>query len=84
MIHLDIAALIFCYILFSSIIIFIFWLMFGYKGIKKGYSRKDTDYIWKCSVCLHIYVDSRHEDISTCPLCGSYNKRDESKKGVTG
>ena len=41
----------------------------------KRYLPKDIDYIWKCSVCAHIYVDSKHEGMSTCPLCGSYNKR---------
>jgi rubrerythrin len=38
------------------------------------------EHIWKCSVCFNDYVDSKHEDISVCPVCGSYNKKEE--KGV--
>jgi len=40
---------------------------------------RDIDNIWKCSVCSNDYVDSKHEDISVCPLCGSYNKKEEEK-----
>ena len=74
MISLDITTLIFLYTLFSVIIILIIWIIYGYIGIKR-FSPKDVRYIWKCSVCSHIYVDSKHEDMSVCPLCGSYNKK---------
>src|SRR3990167_5420458 len=74
MIKLDIATLVFFYILFSAIFILIGWLSFSYRGAKR-HSIKERDYLWKCSVCFHIYVDSRHEEISRCPLCDSYNKK---------
>lgn len=76
MIKLDISTLIFFYILFSVIFILIAWLVVGYKG-RKNHLARDKDYIWKCSVCFHNYIDSRHDDLSICPLCGSYNKREE-------
>jgi len=74
MIKLDIATLIFFYTLFSAIIILVIWVLFGYKraGSRIG---KETDYMWKCSVCSHSYIDSKHDEISVCPLCGSYNKK---------
>lgn len=75
MIKLELTTLIFFYILFSSIIIIIAWLFFSYKKIKSPLI-KDKDFIWRCSVCFHGYIDSRHEDISVCPLCGSYNKKE--------
>ncbi len=75
MIRLTISGLIFFYTLFSAVIILIIWIIFGYKEMKK-FSRKDITYIWKCSVCSHSYVDSGFEDLSVCPLCGSYNKRE--------
>lgn len=75
MIKLDLATLIFFYILFSVIGILVIWVFFGYKGIKRP-PAKEMDYIWKCSVCLNDYIDSKHEDISICPLCGSYNKKE--------
>lgn len=75
MIKLELATLIFFYILFSVIGILVIWVFFGYKGIKRP-PAKEMDYIWKCSVCLNDYIDSKHEDISICPLCGSYNKKE--------
>lgn len=74
MIRIDISLLIFFYILLSAIIILIIWVMAGYRE-KKDLSPKELEYIWKCSVCSNVYIDSKHEEISECPLCGSYNKR---------
>ena len=79
MIRLDISSLIFFYTLFSVILILGVWTVFAYKARKKLPPR-DVDYIWKCSVCSHIYVYSKHEDMSACPLCGSYNKRENFRE----
>ena len=76
MIKLTISSLIFYYTVFSVIIILIIWLVSGYRGMRRV-PPKDIDYIWKCSVCYNTYIDSKHEDISMCPLCGSYNKREQ-------
>ncbi|MDD5421990.1 MAG: hypothetical protein WC592_04710 [Candidatus Omnitrophota bacterium] len=74
MIKLDISTLIFFYITCSVVVILIVWVVFGYREMKR-FSPKDIDYICKCPVCSHVYVDSKHEGMSVCPLCGSYNKR---------
>ena len=80
MIRIDIASLVFFYILFSVIAIFAVWAVLGYKRMRSGSGLgNDTELIWKCSVCFHNYVDSLHDDISVCPLCGSYNKRENTK-----
>ena len=79
MIELSISNLIFFYTICSVIIILIIWVVFGYRRMRTV-TPKDIDYIWKCSVCFHAYIDSKHEDISVCPQCGSYNKREP--KGV--
>jgi Zn finger protein HypA/HybF involved in hydrogenase expression len=76
MIKIDISLLIFFYIFFSAVVILLVWVTTGYKE-KRDSSLKDVEYIWKCKVCSNVYIDSRHEDMSECPLCGSYNKRDE-------
>ncbi len=78
MIKLNISNLIFLYTFFSVIIILIIWVVAGYRTMKI-FSPKEVSYIWKCAVCAHVYVDSVHEDISMCPLCGSYNKREVAK-----
>lgn len=80
MIKLTIASLIFLYTFSSVVIILIVWIVSGYRTTKRLLP-KDIDYIWKCSVCFNTYVDSKGEDISICPLCASYNKR-EGKGGA--
>ncbi|MFH1190177.1 MAG: hypothetical protein V1682_05735 [Candidatus Omnitrophota bacterium] len=76
MIRLTISGIMFLYTLFSVIIILVVWIVSGYR-LEKRALPKDVDYIWKCSVCFNTYVDSKHDDISVCTLCGSYNKRDK-------
>jgi hypothetical protein len=83
MLKLDIAGIIFFYILSSAMTLLIVWAVLGYKGLK-SVSPKDIEYIWKCSVCFNTYLDSRHEDISVCPLCGSYNKKACPTAGTEG
>jgi hypothetical protein len=82
MIRLTVSWMIFFYTLFSVIIILFIWIISNSRDRKKVVLR-DIDNIWKCSVCSNDYIDSKHEDISVCPLCGSYNKREE-EKGVRG
>lgn len=80
MIRLSVTTLIFFHILFTAIIILIVWVISGYGRAKRLLPR-DVDLIWKCSVCSNTYIDSRHDDISVCTLCGSYNKREEQEGG---
>ena len=75
MIRLDISTLTFFYTLFSAVIILIIWAIFGYRAIKRP-AAKEADGVWKCSVCYNTYIDSKDEEMSVCPLCGSYNKRE--------
>jgi hypothetical protein len=76
MIKLHITEIIFFYILLSAIIILISWVFASYRKAGKT-TAKDEEHIWRCSVCFHNYIDSRHEDMSACPMCGSYNKREK-------
>lgn len=75
MIKLDISLLIFFYTLFSAVIILIMWVAAGYRDRRK-IAPKYTEHVWRCSVCTHTYIDSKHIEISSCPLCGSFNKRE--------
>ena len=81
MIRLTIAGLIFYYTLLSVIVILIMWVISGYRSTRRLLP-KDIDYIRKCSVCFNTYVDSKNEDISICPLCHSYNRREEKGGAV--
>lgn len=75
MIKLSLAALAFFYVLCSAIIVLMIWIISGYRRTRR-FTGKDISYIWKCSVCSHEYIDSKHDDVSACPLCGSYNKKE--------
>lgn len=78
MIKLDISVALFLYLFFSAIFILILWSFVDFGTKLKTYS-SDEKYIWHCSICSYNYIDSRHDDISTCPRCGSYNERGRDK-----
>lgn len=75
MIRLTVSNVIFLYTLFSVVITLVVWIISGYR-LPRRVLPKEVEYIWKCSVCFNTYIDSKHDDISVCPLCGSYNKRE--------
>ncbi len=76
MIRIDITTLVFFHVLFSVVAILTVWTVLGYRRMKSASgSVNNVEFIWKCSICFHDYIDSLHDDISVCPLCGSYNKR---------
>lgn len=79
MIKLDISTLVFFYTLFSAAIILVIWLFSGYRNARRRETKNETDYIWKCSVCYHSYINSKDDQMVVCPLCGSYNKREVPK-----
>ncbi|MFA6349598.1 MAG: hypothetical protein WCY12_01555 [Candidatus Omnitrophota bacterium] len=35
----------------------------------------DPAHIWFCSICTYTYINTKQDSISTCPRCGSYNKK---------
>lgn len=76
MIRLSISYFIFFYALCSVVALLILWVMAAYKDRKPSDTMK-TEGVWKCSVCSNTYIDSRNDAISQCPLCGSYNKKEE-------
>jgi hypothetical protein len=50
------------------------WLRQSASGSEKS-RILDPKYVWVCSVCTYNYVNTKEESISSCPRCGSYNKR---------
>jgi uncharacterized paraquat-inducible protein A len=42
---------------------------------KEKESSLDPKHIRYCAICTYSYVNTHGEDITTCPRCGSYNKR---------
>lgn len=80
MIKLTINQAIFIYTLSSVVVTLIIWIISNYR-VKKEPPDQGVHNIWKCSVCFNTYIDSKHEEISNCPQCGSYNKRESEKGG---
>ena len=76
MIKMDISMALFFYLFGSAIVVLLLWSFFDF-GIKLKTFSSDEKYIWHCSICSTTYIDSRHEEISKCPKCGSYNQRIE-------
>ncbi|MFH1552185.1 MAG: hypothetical protein ABID83_00895 [Candidatus Omnitrophota bacterium] len=74
MIKVDISMALFLYLFFAAVGILIMWSFFDFGTKLKTFS-SDEKYIWHCSICSFTYIDSRHEEISKCPRCGSYNQR---------
>ncbi len=73
MISIDFSIAIAFYTIFIIAILFAFWLL--EKKQKDKEQPLDARFIWFCSICSYAYIDTREELISTCPRCGSYNKK---------
>lgn len=47
-----------------------------HAGRTRNRQSLNARHIWLCTICTHIYVNTKDEKISVCPRCGSYNSRD--------
>ena len=77
MISVDISTAVFLYLIFSLFAIFLLWVRFEKGGVFQKYSIHHQE-VWLCEICAYTYVDSRNEDLSRCPQCQSWNKKDSS------
>jgi hypothetical protein len=73
MIYIDFSWAIALYILFILFTLISLWI-FTKDEKAKGLTL-DPRYIWFCSVCTYNYINTKENEISVCPRCGSYNKR---------
>jgi len=63
-----------------SLYLFIMLLGFVFFSLLEGSTKYqdhslDPRYIWHCSICTYIYVNTKEDRLSICPRCGSYNKK---------
>ncbi len=79
MFSVDISTAIFFYVMSSLSAIFIFWVFFEKKSALPKFVREEAD-VWECKICTYTYVDSTHQEISQCPQCKSYNKKDPEER----
>ncbi|MDD5504700.1 MAG: hypothetical protein PHV77_05240 [Candidatus Omnitrophica bacterium] len=74
MIELDISIAVALYLLVTVVLVLLIWF-FSDKNTRPKQYASEKRHIWQCEVCFFSYVDSRHDIISMCPRCGSFNKR---------
>jgi Zn finger protein HypA/HybF involved in hydrogenase expression len=81
MFKLDVATVVFLYIMSSLLVVFVLWIFFERTAIFPKFVREEAD-VWECSICCYTYVDSTHHEISQCPQCGSFNKKSPEDRFV--
>lgn len=74
MIELDISTAVALYLSLTVVTLLLIWLFLDRETKPRHYTSEKKS-IWQCEVCTFIYIDSRHDVISRCPQCGSFNKR---------
>jgi len=73
MINIDFSQAVALYVLIFLNAILIIWIFS--KRQKDKDLTLDPRFIWFCSVCTYTYINTKEEEISICPRCGSYNKK---------
>jgi len=79
MLKIEFSAAIALYLILTTCLVLVA-LVFENKKEPKQFS-SEKNFLWQCSICTYVYVDSRHANISQCPRCGSYNKKEAQEKG---
>ena len=79
MIKIEFSLAVALYLVLTTCLVLLIIIFKNRKDPKQFFSEKN--FLWQCSICTYVYVDSRHTSISQCPRCGSYNKKEEQEKG---
>ena len=82
MIKIEFSLAITLYIVLTTCIILLILVFKNRKEPKQFSSEKN--YLWQCSICTHVYVDSMHANISQCKRCGSYSNKQGQGTGDKG
>ncbi|HLD83023.1 MAG TPA: hypothetical protein VI976_03650 [Candidatus Omnitrophota bacterium] len=73
MISIDFSLGIALYIVIILNVVLIAWIFT--KRQRQRNATLDPKFLWFCSICSYAYINTKEELISTCPRCGSYNKK---------
>ena len=73
MIDLDFSLAIAIFFLLTLAVLLVSWLL---EKRQKGKDLSlDKRFIWFCDICSYTYINTKEDNISVCPRCGSYNKK---------
>lgn len=75
MIKIDFSLAVSLYLILTTCLVLLA-LLFENKKKQKQFS-SEKNFLWQCSICTYVYVDSRHINMSQCPRCGSYNNKEK-------
>lgn len=73
MITVDFSQAVAVYAILVIVSVFVCWV--NRRKQKDKNLSLDSRFIWYCSICSYTYINTKEEHISTCPRCGSYNKK---------
>jgi len=73
MISIDFRIAIAGYVVIFLAVFFILW--FAGNKLRERELLLNEKFLWFCSVCTYTYISTKEEAISSCPRCGSYNKK---------
>ncbi len=76
MIEVSFSSFFMIYIIFLVCIVIFLWILNEAKNNSGSFEIESANAFWQCQICANTYVDSHNKDISICPRCGSYNKKD--------
>lgn len=76
MIKIEFSLAIALYLILTVCLILVLWMCMEKKRVLSSFS-SEKRFFWQCDICTYLYVDTRHNIISQCPRCGSYNRREE-------
>ncbi len=78
MIKIEFSLAVALYVLFTTCLILVFWMLSEKKKTQEAIHLEER-FFWQCAICTYVYVDSKHDALSKCPRCSSYNKKEEEK-----
>jgi rRNA maturation endonuclease Nob1 len=77
MIRVDLAGLVFVYLLVFLAAILVVWI--AYEMVRRVRDNRSRQYRLRCAVCAMEFEDDTTAALPRCPRCGSLNERDKLK-----
>jgi phage FluMu protein Com len=79
-IEVPVSTAVLVFLLVTVALVLVVWVLFGWRRRGRLLTTETDNYIWRCPICNHVYLETRPERYSKCPQCGSMNTNEESEK----
>ena len=74
MIALSLSAGIALFLAVHLSVVFAITLYYSARGFRRMPRRREAPFIFRCSVCGHVYLDHRNVPMAECKKCGNMNE----------